>query len=383
MVTKRGKKFYIYFRPFKTELVGLVLDVSTKSEAKQYEVVIKRAWRAWSFEGLDVVTRELIRRMFWNRGWELPPALSACPVQPSQVELKRKITLWKGIELCLKYPDVTDENKERYKLAFSHVAEHFGKNYSLEDLWIPQIKEYLMLRGKVAAGSTVNKEKAALSKMFQVMIELRYLENNPCRLVKNLSEKSGERQAYIGYSDFTAIVELLPQWLKPTVQTAYFSGMRRGEILGLERKRVDLNKRIISLGPEHTKEGDFKRVPIHEDLMAILKEGSKVRALGNDLIFLNNGKTFSEDSIRKPWVNAIRELGLDPQPTFHDLRHSFVANCRRSGVSHEIVQTIVGHWNRAKKVSERYGRISDKELVDAIDQVKWDNGETEIYVASK
>jgi len=133
----------------------------------------------------------------------------------------------------------------------------------------------------------------------------------------------------------------------------------------------------------HTKEKDFKRVPIHKDLMAILTEGSKVRAFGNELIFLNKGKVFSEHSIRKPWVNAITEIGLDPQPTFHDLRHSFVANCRRSGVSHEIVQTIVGHWNRTKKVSERYGRISDKELVDAIDKVTWDNGETEIYVASK
>ncbi|WP_353743188.1 hypothetical protein [Desulfomonile tiedjei] len=62
--------------------------------------------------------------------------------------------------------------------------------------------------------------------------------------------------------------------------------MRRGEILGLTRKQVNLSKRIIVLSPETTKEAHWKRVPIHKELIPIL-EGSlergtqKVTSLSN------------------------------------------------------------------------------------------------------
>jgi len=239
-----------------------------------------------------------------------------------------------------------------------------------------------MLNDGVAPG-TINKQKAALSKLFQVLVELRHVQENPCRLVKNLSEKSGQREVYVGFIDFCKIVDSLPSWFSPVVQTAYYTGLRRSEIVNLDRKRVNLDKRIIYLGPEHTKEGDFKRVPIHRELMPVLENASKIQGLGTDKLFLIGGKPLSEDSLRKPWVIATRNLGLNPAPNFHDLRHSFVANCRRSGVSHEIVQTIVGHWNRAKTVSERYGRISDDELLGAIDLVTFNHGDTEIFVPSR
>ncbi len=73
-------------------------------------------------------------------------------------------------------------------------------------------------------------------------------------------------------------------------------------------------------------------------------------------------------------------MTVDPGPTFHDLRHSFVANARRSGVAHEVAQSIVGRKNLMKSVSKRYGRISNEVLVQAIDRVSFDHGPTEIMV---
>ena len=37
-----------------------------------------------------------------------------------------------------------------------------------------------------------------------------------------------------------------------------------------------------------------------------------------------------------------------------------------------------GHLFRGKGIAERYGKISDQELVDAIDRMKFENGETEV-----
>jgi len=42
----------------------------------------------------------------------------------------------------------------------------------------------------------------------------------------------------------------------------------------------------------------------------------------------------------------------------------------------------MGHWYKQKSVNDRYGRIGDKELLDSIDKMTFDNGETEILVSS-
>ncbi len=48
----------------------------------------------------------------------------------------------------------------------------------------------------------------------------------------------------------------------------------------------------------------------------------------------------------------------------------------------EIRESIMGHWYRGRSVNERYGRISDAELLRAIDGMSFNHGETEIQVNS-
>ncbi|MGO9569203.1 MAG: site-specific integrase, partial [Desulfomonilaceae bacterium] len=74
-------------------------------------------------------------------------------------------------------------------------------------------------------------------------------------------------------------------------------------------------------------------------------------------------------------------LGFDQAPRLHDLRHTWKTNAMRSGMEPEIRESIMGHWFRGKTVAERYGRISDADLVREIDKVSFQNGDTEILVS--
>jgi hypothetical protein len=47
----------------------------------------------------------------------------------------------------------------------------------------------------------------------------------------------------------------------------------------------------------------------------------------------------------------------------------------------EIRESIMGHWYRGRSVTERYGRISDEELLYAIDAMTFDHGDTEILLS--
>jgi len=376
-VTKRKKGYYIYFRPFKHELVGVATDAKSKTEARQIEMALLKACRTGDYGALDPTVREVCARMFQNQSWALPDQLEIS--LPTSGEL----TLWKGIQLCLTYPGMKDSsNRERHEQAFLHVVRLMGQDSTIKSIWVPDIEAYQMRRmDEGAAPSTVNKEKAALSKMFNVLIKLRLLEVNPAKLVKNLNEKSGEREVYLSHKDFRLIVEELPFWERPIVQTLYFTGMRRGEALGLTRDRVNFKERMILLRPEDVKERRWKRVPIHRDLVPVLEEVLKVRSIGSDKIFLINGRAPNEDSLRKPWTSAAKELEFDPAPRLHDLRHTWKTNAMRSGMDPEIRESIMGHWFRGKTVAERYGRISDADLVREIDKVSFKNGETEILVS--
>jgi hypothetical protein len=93
---------------------------------------------------------------------------------------------------------------------------------------------------------------------------------------------------------------------------------------------------------------------------------------------LLDGRPPGEESIKNPWRRQVPKLGLDPAPRFHDLRHTWKTNARRSGMDLEIRESILGHWLKEKSVAEGYGRISDAELVQAIDAMTFDHGETEI-----
>jgi len=49
----------------------------------------------------------------------------------------------------------------------------------------------------------------------------------------------------------------------------------------------------------------------------------------------------------------------------------------------EIRESVLGHWFKEKSVSERYGRISNEELLQAIDSMTFDHGNTEILVGRR
>ena len=377
MVTKRGKNYYLRLRPFGGKEIGVKTNVLTKTEAKRIEMAVMTACRSSDYRALDPDSREVCVRMFRNQGWAMPSDLWKEDPAPNE------LTLWRGVRLFLTYPGIAESpNRERYQQSFTHMVTHWGQDIPVKAIWIPQIKEYQIARLRQgAAPSTVNKEKSALSKMFQVLVELRHVDVNPARLVTNLSEKLGERQAYISASDFSSIVSLLPQWLVPIAQTAYYSGMRQGEILGLTRKHVRLSQRLIVLGPEDVKESHWKRVPIHQDLVQVLQDAMRVQSLHCVKVFLFQGSQIIRYAIKRPWDKACRKIGLSPSPTFHDLRHTWKTNARRSGMDPEIRENIMGHWYRGRNVNERYGRIGDKELINAIDLMTVEHGETEILLS--
>lgn len=372
----------------------LSTGLSSKQEAKRAEKAVKWALKNRDFRRLDDLERRLCEQILVSSGEVLPQqqrgTTKAASLEPEQDE-QEDLTLWDAVEIMMRSPAVTSSpNCERHQQVLAyHIIPYFRPHRLIKDIWIPDIEQYLAhRRSQGAAGSTIAKDKAALSILFKELAKHRLIEANPMSFIGPVDESDGEREVYVSKADFESIVALCPVWVKPIVLCLYMTGMRANEALVLTPEHVDLEKRIIRLRKEETKERRGKRVPIHRLLVPVLEELVDGRAL-DALLFLSSRKGVARiDSVRKPWKTAIEEaisherVGEDLRHvTVKDLRHVWITNAMRSQMSEIIREAIVGHSLRKKTVEARYITVSDKDLLDAIDGMTFDHGKTEIHIA--
>jgi integrase len=164
------------------------------------------------------------------------------------------------------------------------------------------------------------------------------------------------------------------------------TGARLGELLNLRRSEVNLAKRMITLSPNRTKEGHWKKIPVHRELVPVIEDALRVTSMEHDLLFLQRDhrgiRSAHPEALKSAWQRACKRLGFEkPWPRFHDLRHTWRTNARRSRLDYQVAEAIMGHQAKVRSVADRYGVISDEELLEAIDQMTFDHGETEILVA--
>ena len=364
----------------RVEDIRVTLDnVTSERTAKKIERAIMAAVKYMDYRYLDDYSRRVCIQLFNNRGWTLPPALITSVGNHGSA---KELTLIEAIDYCLTDPEVTTlTDPTRHEQSFAHVLAYWGAEFPVKEIKVRQIKEYMLKRKKEgASGSTINKERGALSKMFKVLIQAEHLDRNPVKDTGPADERDGQRDVYISFDDFRGLMNFCPIWAQNIFWTLYLSGMRRGEVLSLNWEDVNLETRIIRLNSSQTKERRPKRVPIHKLLVPILLKTRKILSLSGRVFLTEKGRSPHEDSLKLPWRRALDAIGVQPRPRIHDLRHTWLTNAMRSRLYPLIVDSIVGHGDRKKDMRSLYVSINDDDLVCEIDRLEFDQGETEIWI---
>lgn len=389
--------------------VWTLTPATTKSQAKQIERECLVALKSTNYSSLSDEARETLIRYYHKAKLEMPIGLR---LDVEQTE-ERDFVLWDepkegenrpsrgAIQLFASHPIIRQKKqstRDRYDMCIYHLVKFFGKTCKMGELWTDDISGYYAARIKQgAAPNTIGHEVSTLSAIFRVLIDCKRktgISANPCDYVRgndalSLSFASRKRSAYLSCDLVNTITTvwglntkrpLCPEWFTPMLWTSYYTGMRLGEILGVRRSQIHFDKRMIYLTPVdmEIKEGQAKRVPIHRDLAPILKQALRVRAFGSDNVFLLSDRRGTrpptKDTVELVMKRIVKLLKPEPRISFHFLRHTFRANCSRSGISDRIAERILGHSDKQLSVNERYGEISDEELIAAIDHLTVNNG---------
>ena len=220
-----------------------------------------------------------------------------------------------------------------------------------------------------AAPATVNRSLALLRRAFNLGRKA-----SPPKVTRMLNfdllPEQNTRQGFFEPDEYRAILRALPAHLQPILTVAFFTGCRRGEILGLQWPQVDLEAGIIRLPPTATKNRDGRIIPLTAEVVAALQ----MQRTRRDMFHPEAERVFCYDDgtpitgLSSAWRIACRKAGLvdaagKPTKLLHDCRRSAVRNMVRSGTSEKVCMAISGHKTRS--IFDRYDIVSERDLLAA------------------
>jgi integrase len=186
------------------------------------------------------------------------------------------------------------------------------------------------------------------------------------QIKRKLRPGSNARDRVLTFQEYTRLIIAAKPHLKPVLIVAYFTGMRKGELLNLRWSNID-RKGFIRLPADMTKERKPKTIPINHHVKAAL-EGLP-RSLHHDFVFTYKGKPIAE-GLRRSFLSACKQAGLVygmnlPEGIrLHDFRTTFKTNMLRAGVDKALRDIIVGH--SLKGMDTFYLKPSDEDLTRAM-----------------
>lgn len=222
------------------------------------------------------------------------------------------------------------------------------------------VKRYIEKRMEEdASNASVNRELSALKRSFNLAIRCTPPKVSHVPYIPMLKENN-IRKGFFDPEDFVSLIKALPDYLKPVVRFAYATGWRRGEILSLTWRQVDLNNGTVRLEPGETKNNEGRTIYLERDLWDMMKDLFDQRKLGCPYVFNLEGAPLSD--FRKSWGKACQEAGI-PYMLFHDFRRTAVRNMVRAGIPERVAMAISGHKTRS--VFDRYNIVSPEDLKEA------------------
>lgn len=187
------------------------------------------------------------------------------------------------------------------------------------------LADYRNRRLKTVSGSTVNRELNLISHAINTAKREWgiNIENPVADVRRPPNGKARDRRLELGEEErLLATLDTPPRrpdgkiagpsntWIKPLVQLALETAMRRGELLALRWENVDLQKCVAHL-PD-TKNGEARNIPLSSRAIKLLE--TLPRSI--------DGKVFptTEDALKKAFTRACARAEIE-NLHFHDLRH--------------------------------------------------------------
>ena len=251
---------------------------------------------------------------------------------------------------------------------------------SVSDITGDRLMDYAAsLREENFAASSIIRHNTSMKAFFRYMVENGNIMDDPAVVLKSPKAEStkprilteGEVQALLS-QNFPDSAKGIRD--KAILELLYATGLKAGELVGLEVSEVDLSIGCLRLKKGKDKSSD-RLIPFgkmaKDALMKYLLDARKELLADGEperetKVFLNcDGKPMSRQGLWKLIKSYVKKAGVNSDITPYALRHSFAAHLVENGADISAIQDMMG-FHESNKLS-KYLDKDDK----TIDPYKW------------
>lgn len=242
----------------------------------------------------------------------------------------------------------------------------------LDSIGGADVRDYIATRkAEGIAPGTINKEVGLMSAALNwAKRELEWEVANPWEARRQV-EPAG-RNRWLTPAEAARLLDAAEQrrqrypWLVDFIRLGLNSGLRPGEMLNLEWRRVDLKAGLIAFDAGEQKNGKLGRVPLNHEARDALLTRARFRASycpASPWVFCRRSGTRIL-SVKKGFAACVADAGLtDVHP--HDLRRTCGSWLVQAGVGIERVSEILRHGDVA--ITARvYAHLRPSDLAEAV-----------------
>jgi len=158
------------------------------------------------------------------------------------------------------------------------------------------------------------------------------------------------RIRWLTQEEFRRLHTSLPARYKDPAQFAVLTGLRKGNVLGLEWSQVDLDRKVAWIHPDQAKARRAIGVPLNDEAVALLRR----QPSGQKRVFGSLTPITS-----RVWAGALKRAGL-VDVRWHDLRHTWASWHVQRGTPLHALQEL-GGWESVEMV-RRYAHLAPTHL---------------------
>lgn len=237
----------------------------------------------------------------------------------------------------------------------------------------------LILRGFLARlhesgnkKSTVARKLASIRSFLQFCLKKKWLEDNPARVVATPKQEK-HVPSFLSEDEMVHFLDLpqkpknvLEARNKALLELLYATGIRVGELVGINVEDVNFAERLIRVRGKGKKERllPFGR-KAEESLLSYyhLKGLINKGKIAEKPLFLNyQGQRLSCRSVERIVDKYLRRAALRRKISPHSLRHSFASHLLSRGADLRVIQELLGHVSLA--TTQKYTHINLRQLLD-------------------
>lgn len=264
-------------------------------------------------------------------------------------------TLSDAITHYINMPEIKAKKSIRSMQAKANViSQHEIASMKITAIKPSSIVKYREDRSLDAAPGTVSNELALMSRVFAYYIEHDVIETNPCAIRRPRS--TGGRTRRLEGDEEERLFEAARGYKNPEVvdilTLSLETGMRIREILGLERRHINLKDGTAFLPDAKT---GSRHVPLSNEAIAVLKK--RLDSSSAERVF-----SLSYDGYRYCWKQITRQAGIDYHDLkIHDLRHELISRLfERDNMLVMEAAVVSGHKNH--KMLDKYTHLKAEKV---------------------